>query len=54
MNERRTDIDNASEDTLNDYWNDEREVFLSMEWIGTTRFGILRIKLPEGCLWVTD
>ena len=29
-----------------------REKFCSEEWIGTTRFQILSIQLPEGCTWV--
>ena len=32
MRQRRKCVDNASE--LDDYWNDEREVLLSAEWIG--------------------
>ena len=47
----RTSNDNAFEHALNDCWNDEREVLLS--GVGTTRFQILRVKLPEGCTLVT-
>ena len=45
-------MDNASDYTLNDYWNHKREVWLSEERVGTTRFQFLRIKLPEGYQWV--
>ena len=41
-------IDNASEHTLNDDWNGGREVLLAEEWMGTTRFQILRMKHTEG------
>ena len=47
MRQTRASIDNASERTLNEYWNAHREVQLSEEWIGTTRFKISRIKLPD-------
>ena len=43
---------NASEHTLNDCWNDGREVLFSEEWNGTTRFQRLRMQLPEGNKWV--
>ena len=32
MRQTRTSIDNASEHTLNDQWNDERKVLLSEKW----------------------
>ena len=48
VRQTRTSIKNASQHTLNDYWNDEREVLLPGEWIGMNRFQILRMKLPEG------
>ena len=41
MSHTRTSIDDASEHTLTDYWKEEREVALSVEWIGTTRFHLL-------------
>ena len=44
MRQTRTSIGNASEHTLTDFWNDERTVFFSEEWIGTTRFQMLRIR----------
>ena len=47
MRQTRAGIDNALERTLNGYWNVDREVQLSEEWIGTTRFQILRVKFPE-------
>ena len=40
MRQTRTSIDNASENTLNDHWNDE--VFLSEKWIGTVRVPMLK------------
>ena len=52
MMQTRTGIDNASEHTLNGCWNDETQVLLSEEWIGTARFRILRMKLTEGYSWV--
>ena len=48
----RKGIDNAPEHTLNDYWNDKREVLLSEEWIGTARFQTLTMKLSAGYKWV--
>ena len=48
MRQTPTGIDSASEHTLNDDWNEESTDTLSEEWIGTTRFQILRTKLPEG------
>ena len=47
MRQTRTSIDNASECALDDCWNDESEVLLSGVRLGTTRFRISRIKLPE-------
>ena len=44
MRQTRTSIDTTSEHTLNDDWNDEREVLFSDAWIGTARVQILRIK----------
>ena len=44
----RTSIHNASKHTPNDYWTAESKVATSEGWIGTTRFKILSIKLPEG------
>ena len=38
MTQTKTSIDNASEHTPNDYWNDKSEVLLSEEWNGTARF----------------
>ena len=52
MRPTKTSIDNASEHTLNDYWNDGREDLLSKEWIVTTRCRLLRIKLPDEYKWV--
>ena len=48
MRHTRTSIDNVSEFTLNDYWNEETEVTVSEEWIGTTRFQMWKTKLSEG------
>ena len=50
----RTIIDNCSERTLNDNWNDEREVLLSKDSIGPSRFQILRMKLPTGYTWMNN
>ena len=47
MRQMRTSVDNASEHTFNDYWNEESDVALSDERIGTTRFLISRTKLPK-------
>ena len=52
MRQTRTSIESVSKQSLNEYWNDEKEVLLSEEWIGTTRFQMLRTKLPKGCTWV--
>ena len=52
MWQTRTSIHNASEHTRNDEWNNERQVLLSEDWIGTARFRMLRIKLPGGHTWV--
>ena len=53
MKQKRTNINNFSEHALNDHWNAESEVLLSEEWIGTTRFRLLSIKLQEGYKMVT-
>ena len=47
----RTSIDNASEHTLNDYWNAESEK-LSEEWIATRRFQTFRMQLQKEYRWV--
>ena len=48
----RTGIDNSLELTLKEYWDEEKAVAFFEDWIGTTRFQILRTRLPEGCKWV--
>ena len=45
MRQTRTSMDNASEHTLNDRWNEESDVALSEDSVRSTRFQILRI--PE-------
>ena len=47
----RTSMNNASENTVDDIWNED-DVALSEEWIVTRRLGISRTKLPEGYKWV--
>ena len=47
IRQTETSIDDTSEHTLQDFSNDEKEVLLSEEWIGTTRFQILKMQLPE-------
>ena len=44
--ERHTD--NVSESTINDLWTEAKSLNLSEVWTGTTRFQILRARLPEG------
>ena len=40
------------ENSINDIWTEAKGVNLSEEWSGTTRFWILRTRLPEGYKWV--
>ena len=49
---QRTSMDNASQHTWNDHWNEESDVALSGEWVGTTGFQIMRTELPERTLTV--
>ena len=44
---QRTSMDNASQHTWNDHWNEESDVALSGEWVGSTGFQIMRTELPE-------
>ena len=44
--ERHTD--KVSESTINDLWTEAKSLNLSEVWTGTTRFQILRARLPEG------
>ena len=48
MSLTRTRMDNASEHTLNDNWNDEREVLLAEKSNDTMHFQMFRSKLPGG------
>ena len=41
-----------SEHVINDIWTRAKGVNLSEEWTGTSRFQILRTRLPEGYEWV--
>ena len=41
-----------SQKTITNTWNEAKDVNLFQEWIVTTRFQILRTKLPEGFKWV--
>ena len=51
MRQTRTSINRAAKHTVTDYWSEERDVALTEEWVGTTRFQISRTTLPEGYKW---
>ena len=48
MRQTDTHVDNVPEYTVNDIWTEEEGVNFSEGMIGTTRFQILRTRLPEG------
>ena len=48
MRQLGTNINSAAEHTIDDYWTEGIDASLSEDWIGTTRFQILRTKIPEG------
>ena len=52
MRQTQTSINNFSEHGMNCLWTEAKGVTLSEEWTGTTRFQILRTRLPEGYKWV--
>ena len=53
MRKTQTSIDNVSENIINGMWTEAKGVNLSEEWTVTTRFQILRARLPEGYKWVS-
>ena len=52
VRQTKIDDDSASENTINDFWTEAKDVNLSQEWTGVIRFQILRTRLPEGYRWI--
>ena len=52
VRQTKIDDDSASENTINDFWTEAKDVNLSQEWTGMIRFQILRTRLPEGYRWI--
>ena len=52
MRQTHTSICNVSEHIINGLCTEAKEVNLSEEWTGSTRFQILRARLLEGYKWV--
>ena len=52
MRQTQTSTDKVSQRIINVLWTEAKGVTLSEEWIGTTRFEILRTRPPEGHTWV--
>ena len=48
MRQIQTSINSVAENLINEKWTEAKGVTLSEDWTGTTRFHILRAKLPEG------
>ena len=48
MRHTQTSVNNISEHTDSDIWTAANGVNISEKWTGTTRFQILRTRLPEG------
>ena len=54
MRQTQTSTNSVSEPIINDIWTEAKGINFSKEWAGTTRFHILRTRLPEGYMWVTE
>ena len=52
MRQTQTSINFVCEQRTNDTWTEAKGVNLSEEWTGTTRFQILRTRLPDRHKWV--
>ena len=54
MRQTQTSLNNLFEHSIIDLWTEAKGVSLSGEWIGTTRFQMLRTRLLEGYNWVME